>query len=329
MWKNIEIPTGVIFYNKEKTIECLGVGDYGKSNNIKADFLGITNKIYDVKHKEVDLSEKYVIALSTQKGCMMNCTFCDVPKVTKNKRIDCSLEDLKEQFYTVINHFKVKHTKRLNLHFVRMGEPTFNSNVLVFAHYISIIFKNKDIKNIIDADIINPVVSTMMPKYNKRLREFLAKWLFIKNKIYNGSAGLQISMNLTDDQERNKIFSNNSLSIEEISNLMNDLLNKNGLIGRRIALNFAVTKGVDINPKILVPLFDPKYYITKITPYHLTQSTKDSGILKEINMKENIDYMYLLEERFKNEGYDCIVNIPSKEEEESRLTCGNALLSNE
>jgi 23S rRNA (adenine2503-C2)-methyltransferase len=34
-----------------------------------------------------------------------------------------------------------------------------------------------------------------------------------------------------------------------------------------------------------------------------------------------------VEEALKNEGFDVIVFIPSKEEDESRITCGNAILA--
>jgi hypothetical protein len=46
--------TGKIYYDTERRLEFLTVGDYGKENNIKADFLGLTKEIYGVKNSEVD-----------------------------------------------------------------------------------------------------------------------------------------------------------------------------------------------------------------------------------------------------------------------------------
>ena len=60
--------TGKIYVDKNRGLEFLTVGDYGKENNIKAEFLGLKKEIYGVKHSEVDLSKKWVATISTQKG---------------------------------------------------------------------------------------------------------------------------------------------------------------------------------------------------------------------------------------------------------------------
>lgn len=72
--------TGKIYFNRSLGLEFLTVGDYGKENNIKADFLGLTKKIDGVQHHDVDLMDKWVATISSQKGCPMKCTFCDVHK---------------------------------------------------------------------------------------------------------------------------------------------------------------------------------------------------------------------------------------------------------
>lgn len=72
--------TGKIYFNQSLGLEFLTVGDYGKENNIKADFLGLTKKIEGVQHHDVDLMDKWVATISSQKGCPMKCTFCDVHK---------------------------------------------------------------------------------------------------------------------------------------------------------------------------------------------------------------------------------------------------------
>lgn len=46
--------TGKIYFNRSLGLEFLTVGDYGKENNIKADFLGLTKKIEGVQHHDVD-----------------------------------------------------------------------------------------------------------------------------------------------------------------------------------------------------------------------------------------------------------------------------------
>ena len=86
--KKVIVPTGEIYVAQgdKGLIEFLTVGDYGKDANIKADFLGITRELNGVPNGEVmPLTEKWVVTVSTQYGCSMNCKFCDVPKVGKGR----------------------------------------------------------------------------------------------------------------------------------------------------------------------------------------------------------------------------------------------------
>ena len=130
--KNIKVPTGniMIVSGNKGNLECLSIGDYGKEANLKADFMGLTGNIEHVEHQEMlPLTEKWVITISTQYGCSMNCKFCDVPKVGKG--VNATYDDLKNQIITGLSlHPEIATTKRLNVHYARMGEPTWNKAVL-------------------------------------------------------------------------------------------------------------------------------------------------------------------------------------------------------
>lgn len=93
--------TGKIYVDTEHRLEFLTVGDYGKENNIKADFLGLTKEI-----NGVDLSKKWVATISTQKGCPMHCKFCDVPKFGFYG--NASIEDMDRQIRTIIEGESVR-----------------------------------------------------------------------------------------------------------------------------------------------------------------------------------------------------------------------------
>ena len=129
----VKTHTGQIFVDREKHLEFLTVGDYGKENNIKADFLGLTKEINGVAHKAVDLTKKWVATISTQKGCAMRCRFCDCPKY--GYRGDVSPAEFDYQIKTILQSESIDHTERLNVHFARMGEPTFNFHVIDFDNY--------------------------------------------------------------------------------------------------------------------------------------------------------------------------------------------------
>lgn len=234
--KTVLTHTGKIYVDTEHRLEFLTVGDYGKENNIKADFLGLTKEINGVENTAVDLSKKWVATISTQKGCPMHCKFCDVPK-----------------------------------------------------------FGN-----------------------------FLQVWCSIKNEFYNGEAGLQFSINSTDDEQRNELFDSKSLSLAQISRLADELPMP---VGRKYTLNFPVTSQTILDAKELSKLFDREKFIVKITPIHETASAIENGF--QVTGYSDYDVYRRFEQPLLKEGWDVIVFVPSKEEDSDRITCGNALISEE
>lgn len=314
----IKTHTGKIYVDRERQLEFLTVGDYGKENNIKADFLGLHKEINGVKHHKVDLTDKWVATISTQKGCPMRCKFCDCPKYGFHGNV--TLEELIFEIETILEYEDVGHTDRFNVHFARMGEPTFNWNVIDFA--------SNELKPLVEkfikAKTIHPVVSTMLPKSNKRLEEFILKWCEIKNNEYNGEAGLQFSINSTDDSQRNDQFNGMSLNLSEISSLAAKLPMPKG---RKYTLNFAVTKDTILKAKELSRLFDKEKFIVKITPIHETNSALKNGF-DVATSYDDYDVYRDFEKPLLEEGWDVIVFVPSKEEDSDRITCGNALISN-
>lgn len=48
-----------VLTHTEHRLEFLTVGDYGKENNIKADFLGLTKEINGVENTAVDMGSNY------------------------------------------------------------------------------------------------------------------------------------------------------------------------------------------------------------------------------------------------------------------------------
>ena len=310
--------TGKIYVDKERKLEFLTVGDYGKENNIKADFLGLHKEINGVANTEVDLTKKWVATISTQKGCPMKCKFCDCPRFGFHG--NATVHELAYEIQTILEGETIDHTERFNVHFARMGEPTFNWNVIDFAKNVLKPLVGKYIK----AKTIHPVVSTMLPKSNKMLEEFILNWCDIKNEEYNGEAGLQFSINSTDDEQRNDQFSGMSLSLAEISDLAKKLPMPKG---RKYTLNFAVTASTILDAKRLSELFDKNKFIVKITPIHETNSAITNGFDVTTSYTD-YDVYRKFEQPLVADGWDVIVFVPSKEEDSDRITCGNALIAN-
>jgi 23S rRNA (adenine2503-C2)-methyltransferase len=276
--------------------------------------MGLTRKIDNVSHtKMLPLEDKWVITVSTQYGCSMNCSFCDVPRVGPG--INTSCKDLVNQVHTGLSlHPEVTYTNRLNIHFARMGEPTWNPNVLEATRQL---INARDLGNF----HLHPVVSTMMPKKNKWLREFIISWMHIKNYVLQGEAGLQLSINSTCEKERAEMFSGNACRLDEISQIMRGIIP----VGRKITLNFAVAD-YQIDPSILLKYFHPDDYVIKLTPMHKTSACIDSNTLTKGDYTTYAPYEHY-EKALVDAGYDVLVFIASKEEDEGRITCGNAILS--
>lgn len=317
--KNIKVPTGniMIVSGNKGNLEFLSIGDYGKEVNLKADFMGLTRNIEHVEHQEMlPLTEKWVITISTQYGCSMNCKFCDVPKVGKG--VNATYDDLKNQIITGLSlHSEIESTKRLNVHYARMGEPTWNKAVLDFTKNM-----RKELYPYIGRSLIHPVVSTMLPKDNRYLNEYLNEWMEIKNYNFRGDAGLQFSINSTSDKERDDMFSGNSLSLTEISEIgkMIDFPK-----GRKITLNFAVAD-YEVNAEKLRELFSPDKFVVKLTPMHKTHTALENGIKTDGDYTTMYPYIHI-EESLKKVGFDVLVFIASDYEDLGRITCGNAILS--
>jgi len=310
MRDRVATSTGEIIIDRPLSLEYLFVGDYGKENNIKADFLGYKKRIEKVEHKPVDITEKMVVTVSSQKGCPMKCDFCDCHKMKFGG--NAGLFEIISEISTAIALSKIKQGRRLNIHFARMGEPTFNFNVIKAADAIG--------KMDLPFDEYHPVVSTMCPKNNEKLRLFLNMWTeLIWTK---GSPGLQFSINTLDEDKRNKMFNNMSLSLKEIGEIIDYLPIPTD---RKYTLNFAVTSDSNLDVDLMNKYFDKDKCIVKITPIHKTCNAENNGY----EIVTDFDVYEKFEQPLVKDGWDVIVFIPSKEEDEDRITCGNGLLAAE
>ena len=316
----IKLPTGFLFtdtYSKGE-LETLSIGDYGKHHNVKADFLGYSRELNGVENTEcMPLSEKWAITLSTQYGCPMKCTFCDVPNV--RFRGNATFEDLKSQLYSAIGLFPpVKYTDRMNIHFARMGEPIFNEEVFKFTKWLYANKRNLPLR----IETLHPVLTTSLPRAFKKLESRIMEWCEIKNEVYNGQAGLQFSINSTSNKQRNQMFSNMSLSLEELSVIAGRMPSP---VGRKYCLNFAFSSDYEVDAKLLSSLFSSEYFMVKITPIHNNTACTKNGI-KTVDGYTSFTPYLKAEQDLKAAGFDVLVFVPSMDEEDGLVTCGNVVL---
>ena len=321
--KTHTLPTGYLLVDEYErgNLETLSIGDYGKAKNIKADFLGYTRDLNGVENGNcMPLSEKWVITLSTQYGCAMDCTFCDVPNIKFAG--NASFTDLKNQFYAALAAFPdVKYTDRLNIHYARMGDPIFNPDVFEFSYWLANNKRRIQQDTGVRIEVIHPVLTTMMPRMKYTI-DRVKWWADVKNKTFNGQAGMQWSINSTDENQRSEMFRGKQMTIEEIA-YVGDWLPEP--VGRKYCLNIAYSTDFIVDAKKLAAFFDAEKFMVKITPIHNNDACRANGIETAEGYTSYAPYKPV-EEALKKEGFDVLVFIPSFDEEDGIVTCGNAIL---
>ncbi len=321
--KKHTIPTGFLFkdnYSRGE-LETLSIGDYGKKWNVKADFLGYRSDLNGVPNTNcMPLSEKWVITVSTQYGCLSKCNFCDVPNVKYSG--NASFDDLYSQLKKAISLFpECKYTERLNLHYARMGEPSWNPAVLEFTNFLFNERKRFQDETGLSVEVLHPVLTSMSPKKHKKWEGVIYDWVNIKNKNL-GQCGLQISINSTDDKQREVMFGGDANTLEDISKMLSGLP---APLSRKYCLNFAYSTDYIIDAEKVAKLFDPKKWMCKITPIHNNTACMENGI-KTVGGYESFHPYRKPEQDLKNVGFDVLVFVPSMDEEDGLVTCGNVIL---
>lgn len=322
--KIVKIPTGYLFSDKysKGELETLSIADYGKSKNVKADFLGLTNPINGVPNGYcMPLQEKWVITVSTQFSCNMSCRFCDVPNIPFKG--NCTFDDLNKQLYSAIRMFpNVKYTERLNLHLARMGDFSFNHATLDWVEWL---YPNK--KTIqeelgLRIEVLHPVFTTSSPNFLKQYEERMMRVCDIKNNLYNGQAGLQLSINSTNEEQRQHMFNGKSLTLKEIAKIADKFPTP---IGRKYCLNFAYSTDYEVDGNVIKQLFDPNKFMCKITPIHNNTACRENNI-QTLDGYTSYRPYEKPEESLKDAGFDVLVFVPSMDEEQGAVTCGNVIL---
>lgn len=318
------IPTGYLFtgeYSKGK-LETLSIADYGKHHNVKADFLGYYREIHGVPNVEcMPLSEKWVITVSTQYGCPMKCTFCDVPNV--DFKGNATFDDLKSQVYRALSMFpNVKYTERLNLHYARMGDPIFNPAVFEFARWAATCKQQFQEETGIRIEVFHPVLTTSLPRKFSKLEERILEWCEVKNEFYNGQAGFQFSINSTCESQRSEMFRGEQLTLEDFARIADKMPPP---LSRKYCLNFAYSTDFDVDGRKIDSLFDRDKFMAKITPIHNNNACRANGIATPGGYDTWEPYRKP-EDSLKDCGWDVLVFVPSFDEEDGLVTCGNAVL---
>ncbi|MCX7829681.1 MAG: radical SAM protein [Acidobacteria bacterium] len=257
-------------------------------------------------------SEKWVITLSSQKGCPVGCVFCDASYYFKG---NLTTEEILDQLNLILDNHKYDDylkSKKIKLHLARMGEPSFNDNAVDFLCVVG--NEHKTINFV-------PSIATVAPKGREKWFEKLKE---TKDKFFsNGNFQLQFSINTTDEAQRDILMPAKKMSFNEISTFADFWLKEND---RLITLNFALSKDAIFEARKIEKIFSPEKFLIKITPLNPGQ--------KQLRNVSLLDYDGVVPSKLDKEieflkkcGFKVIISIGSRKEIEIGSNCGQIAFS--
>ncbi|MBW6459572.1 MAG: hypothetical protein K0B08_03275 [Bacteroidales bacterium] len=252
--------------------------------------------------------DKWVLIVSTLFGCPVECSFCDAGG-SYNGRLTAE-EILFQIEHPVLQRFPDRNidTGKFKVQFSRMGEPSFNPAVLEVLKILPEKFRWKS---------FIPSLSSIAPAGTEKFFEELLK---IKQSIYPDSFQLQFSIHSTSPEQRDRWMPVRKWNFEQISAYSKRFYQPGG---KKITLNFAVSKESVIDENVLLRHFSPDVFLVKLTPVNPTfkamQNKIESGISPDVQAE--FDLMPALQ----SAGYEVILSIGEYEENRIGSNCGQFL----
>jgi 23S rRNA (adenine2503-C2)-methyltransferase len=305
------LPSGRIFIEKTddgyiiESTEMRDVAINGKSHILVRE----TQNPQEIWRNLVPFIDKWLLTVSTQKGCTHKCRFCDVAHLPFKGNL--TQKEIEDQIINIINCTPyVLKSNKVKIGFARMGEPAWNiKNVLAAMANLSKISKTlgRDFNWL-------PCFNSILPRKANVLNEVIE----FKEAIYNGNLHLQISCNSTDEVKRKELFGGaDVLTIPEIVAQVN---NKN-ITNRTVTLNFIVMDGVEVSIEKLKKMgLNGDKFTVKLIPLNKTNNAKEHK-LKTFANYSNYEKLVQLGKKFKQAGIPVVIDAIAKCEE-AGLCCG-------
>ena len=118
------------------------------------------------------------------------------------------------------------------------------------------------------------------------------------------------------------MFAGMSITLEELAEIAKNMPTP---ISRKYCLNFAYSTDFEIDADKVAKLFDPEKFMCKITPIHNNNACRENGIVTVGGYDSYRPYKKP-ETDLKAAGFDVLVFVPSMDEEDGLVTCGNLIL---
>lgn len=250
--------------------------------------------------------DKTVIIISTQFGCPVGCPMCEAGgSYLGNLSADQMLEQVR---FVLRQRPEILHSRKLKVHFARMGEPALNGPAVLQAL--------ERLPTLLPTPHLMPCVSSAAPA---AAAPFLGELGWLKRRLYRGGRfQLQLSVNSTDPALRRRLIPVPQLELEALARLGERFFEQGD---RKPALNFALARGIPLDPARLRELFDPRCFMVKLTPVNPTERARLAG-LDSVLSAARPEAARDLVAQLRGAGFDVVVSIGEAEEISIGSNCG-------
>lgn len=258
-------------------------------------------------------ADKWLLTVSTQKGCTHSCKFCDVANLPFKGNL--SQEEIEMQIRIILEYSPyVTESKKVKIGFARMGEPAHNLNNVLNA------MKNlPKISNSLERNFHwLPCFNSILPNGKIKGEEVIERVMDLKNNFFGGNLHFQISCNSTDEKTRKSLFG--GANVMDLPNIVS-IVNKTRNIGRTITLNFIVMEGIELDVyKLLTLGLNKEKFAVKLIPLNATINANQNKLKTYANYK-NYQKLLKLKNTFSKHKIPVVVDAIAKCEE-AGLCCG-------
>lgn len=306
------LPSGRIFLSRTDDnylIESTEMRDVAVDGKLHQEVRETTDPHIIWKHL-VPYVDKWLLTVSTQKGCVHNCQFCDVAPLPYKGNL--TQGEIQDQILMLLESTPyVKESAKVKIGFARMGEPAWNlDNVLKVIQSLGCLSGSlyKDFHWL-------PCFNSILPRTKE---DVISQVVEVKERDYNGYLHFQISCNSTNEETRSVLFGGAKvLSIEEIINKINNL----NITNRTVTLNFIVMENIEVNIQTLKKMgLNRNKFSVKLIPLNTTNEAQKNNLNTYANYS-NYEKLLNLKASFEKEGIPVVVDAIAKCEE-AGLCCG-------
>lgn len=255
----------------------------------------------------VPREEKWVLIISTLRGCPVGCPICDAGG-SYSGRLSAG-EMLAQIDHLVTDRFPGRKVPvpKFKIQFARMGDPALNPAVLEVLRLLPSVY---------DAPGLMPSISTIAPA---GCGEFLEELIRLKDEFYSaGRFQMQFSVHTSSEEARRELVPCPTLGFREMSEWGSRFHGEND---RKVALNFAAVRGFPLEPSRLAEFFPAEHFMIKLTPVNPTRSSISNGLRGVID-PDNPESAGSLVAAFEESGFDVVLSIGDTRENHIGSNCG-------